>query len=167
MPADSTLPIQHCSTADAVTPALFSAPVMAVAPSFAAGTEASEPLKPPMGVRAAATMQTSRGDAELLLQSRRTDHRIKYYVLGLEAKGCPKFLAAASQPPPLLRLAFASSHRSPRIVLENHFREVVQRVAHRVHPSGPNRQRSVGRVAAAGEPSAPKREPSVMPDGVK
>ena len=75
MPADSTLPIQHCSTADAVTPALFSAPVMAVAPSFAAGTEASEPLKPPMGVRAAATMQTSRGDAELL-QSRRTERTI-------------------------------------------------------------------------------------------
>eukprot|EP00964_Phaeocystis_antarctica_P130994 scaffold94867_cov63-Phaeocystis_antarctica.AAC.2 len=95
MPADSALPIQHCSTTDAGTPACgaacgwrwigqawwleyqvrltrFKQPVIAVAPSLAAGTDASEPPKPPMGVRAAATMHTSRGDVvERLLHARR------------------------------------------------------------------------------------------------
>ena len=58
IPADSTLPIQHCSTAALSTPALASAAEMATAPSCGAVSGAREPLKPPMGVRAAATMQT-------------------------------------------------------------------------------------------------------------
>ena len=59
IPADSTLPIQHCSTAALSTPALLMAPSIAAAPSCGAVSEDKEPLKPPIGVRTAATMHTS------------------------------------------------------------------------------------------------------------
>ena len=73
-PAESTLPIQHCSTADESTPAFESAPVIAAAPSCGAVSGARLPLKPPIGVRTALTMQTSRGEAAVA-RPRRSSER--------------------------------------------------------------------------------------------
>ena len=73
-PAESTLPIQHCSTADESTPAFERAPVIAAAPSCGAVSGARLPLKPPIGVRTALTMQTSRGEAAVA-RPRRSSER--------------------------------------------------------------------------------------------
>ena len=73
-PAESTLPIQHCSTDDESTPAFERAPVIAAAPSCGAVSGARLPLKPPIGVRTALTMQTSRGEAAVA-RPRRSSER--------------------------------------------------------------------------------------------
>src|SRR5690606_16778254 len=52
-PAVTTQPMSTSSTSSGATPARSSAPRMAVAPSWGAGTDASALPKEPMGVRAA------------------------------------------------------------------------------------------------------------------
>ncbi len=65
-PACRTFPITTSSTADGETPDRSRAARIAVAPSRGAGTADSEPMKEPMGVRAAPTITTSRRAMEFL-----------------------------------------------------------------------------------------------------
>jgi hypothetical protein len=59
-PAGSTIPMWTSPTSPGATPARSIAARIAVAPSFGAGTDDSDPKKLPMAVRAAPTITTSR-----------------------------------------------------------------------------------------------------------